>query len=76
MRLVVTNKEQDDLRVVVEPWGDFVTLKPGESIGVICSDEKDGYVDIDLSDAPSELKLWAEGNRDLQLRLDRGEALS
>jgi hypothetical protein len=74
MRFLVTNEEEHEIRVVVEPWGDFVTLKPGDSIGVISSDDKDGCVSLNL--APSQLELWAEGNSDLELRLDRGEASS
>ena len=65
VRLVVTNEEKHDIQVGVEPWGDFVMLKPGDSIGVICSDTTDGYVNLVL--APSQLDLWAEGDRDLQL---------
>jgi hypothetical protein len=72
VRLVVTNEQERDVRVIVEPWGDFVTLKPGDSIGVICSDTTDGYVILNL--APTQLELWAEGDRHLELRLDRGEA--
>jgi hypothetical protein len=69
VRFVVTNDREASLRVVVEPWGDFVDLPAGGSIGVISSDTETGYVNIVSTE--SLLALWAEGDRSLELRLAR-----
>ena len=69
MRIVVTNDQKHPLRVGVEPWGDFADVAPGESIAVICSEAADGYVNVVSKE--SQLLLFAEGSRDLELRLDR-----
>jgi hypothetical protein len=69
VRFVVTNDRASSLRVGVEPWGDYVDLAAGASIGVTSSDTETGYVNI-VSDE-SVLALYAEGDRSLELRLDR-----
>ncbi len=69
MRFVVTNDRERSLRVGVEPWGDYVDLATGESVGVVSSDSETGYVNIVAEEAV--LALYAEGDRSLELRLDR-----
>jgi hypothetical protein len=69
---VVTNTQDVAVRVVVEPWGDFQTVQPGDSVGVLCSGHEAGHINVRLG--LSQLEFWAEGNRDLELRLDRSGA--
>jgi len=53
VRFVVTNDHNESVRVVVEPLGDFVDLAAGESIGVICSEAANGYVNIVSTESQS-----------------------
>ena len=69
MRLLVTNDRKRPMRVVVEPWGDFVEVPAGGSARVICSDTVVGYVNIVTSE--THTTLWAEGDQHLELRIDR-----
>ena len=67
-RFVVTNKQADPVRVVVEPWGVSVTLLPDQSTGVTSSESMIGHVNVIVS--LEQIELWAEGDPDLELRLD------
>jgi hypothetical protein len=69
VRFVITNDRAGSLRVGVEPWGDYVDLAAGGSIGVVSSETETGYVNIVCDE--SVLALYAEGDKSLELRLDR-----
>jgi hypothetical protein len=66
-RFVVTNERSGPVRLVVEPWGDFVTLAPGDSHDVDCSETASGYVSVVVKS--EQIEMWAEGDRAMEVRL-------
>ena len=68
-RLVVTNRHPQAVELVIEPWGDLVTLAPSESVGVSCSESGAGYIDVVAE--PGRIALHAEGDKAMELRIDR-----
>lgn len=65
----ITNHDASSKRVGIEPWGDYVTLACGEGIGVSWHAPRGAYIDLHID--PDEIKLWAEGDPNAQLELDR-----
>jgi hypothetical protein len=65
VRLMVTNRSSERLRLVLEPAGEICMLEPGESRTVTYADDPDPRLSIDPHD--DEMMIWAEGSGTLTL---------
>ena len=65
VRLTVTNYSETSQRVVLEPRGMVYELEPGASREIAHSGDRRPHIGITFED--DELKLWEEGEGDLDL---------